>query len=50
MIRLLYISEAVNDINEDTVNGVLKSAEKNNPPLDITDLLVFWGRSVCPDS
>ena|SRR3982750_4738268 len=43
MIRLLYISEATEGINEDAVNGVLKSAAKNNPPLGLTGLLVFGG-------
>jgi hypothetical protein len=43
MIRLLYISNATVGINEDTVNAILKSAEKKNPPLDITGLLVFGG-------
>lgn len=43
MIRLLYISDAADDINEDSLTGVLKSAEKNNPPLGITGLLVFGG-------
>lgn len=43
MIRLLYISEATEGVTEDTINGVLKSAEKNNPLLGITGLLVFGG-------
>ena len=43
MIRLLYISEATEGINEEAVNGVLKSAAKNNPPLGITGLLVYGG-------
>ena len=43
MLRLLYISDAKDGINEDAVNGVLKSAAKNNPPLGITGLLVFGG-------
>jgi len=43
MIRLLYISDAKDGINEDAINGVLKSAAKNNPPLGITGLLVFGG-------
>lgn len=43
MIRLLYISEATEGINEEAINGVLKSAGKNNPPLGITGLLVFGG-------
>ena len=43
MIRLLYISDAADGINEDAVNGVLKSAGKNNPPLGITGLLVYGG-------
>lgn len=43
MIRLLYISEATEGINEEAVSGVLKSAGKNNPPLGITGLLVFGG-------
>ncbi|MEO7887758.1 BLUF domain-containing protein [Polaromonas sp.] len=43
MIRLLYISEATDGIDEEAINGVLKSAEKNNPPLGITGLLVFGG-------
>ena len=43
MIRLFYISDAKEGINEDAVNGVLKSAAKNNPPLGITGLLVFGG-------
>ncbi|EJL89863.1 sensor of blue-light using FAD [Polaromonas sp. CF318] len=43
MIRLLYISDAHEGINEEAVNGVLKSAAKNNPPLGITGLLVFGG-------
>jgi hypothetical protein len=43
MIRLLYISDATKGINEETVNAVLKSAEKNNPLLGITGLLVFGG-------
>jgi hypothetical protein len=43
MIRLLYISEATEGITEDAINGVLKSAAKNNPPLGITGLLVYGG-------
>ena len=43
MIRLLYISEATEGITEDAINDVLKSAEKKNPPLDITGLLVYGG-------
>lgn len=43
MIRLLYISEATQGIDEEAVNGVLKSAAKNNPPLGITGLLVYGG-------
>lgn len=43
MIRLLYLSDAHEGINEEAVNGVLKSAAKNNPPLGITGLLVFGG-------
>lgn len=43
MIRLLYISEATQGIDEEAVNGVLKSAGKNNPPLGITGLLVYGG-------
>ena len=43
MIRLLYISEATEGITEEAVNGVLKSAAKNNPPLGITGLLVYGG-------
>jgi hypothetical protein len=43
MIRLLYISEAKEGITEDAVNSVLKSAAKNNPPLEITGLLVYGG-------
>jgi hypothetical protein len=43
MIRLLYLSDARDGINEEAVNGVLKSAAKNNPPLGITGLLVFGG-------
>ena len=43
MIRLLYISDAADGIKEDAVNGVLKSAGKNNPPLGITGVLVFGG-------
>lgn len=43
MIRLLYISEATEGITEDAITSVLKSAEKNNPPLGITGLLVYGG-------
>jgi hypothetical protein len=43
MIRLLYISEATEGINEEAINDVLKSAGKHNPPLGITGLLVFGG-------
>ncbi|MDO9113098.1 MAG: BLUF domain-containing protein [Polaromonas sp.] len=43
MLRLLYISDAVEGLTDDSIDAILKSAEKNNPPLGITGLLVFGG-------
>lgn len=43
IIRLLYISDAAEDLDEDAVTAILKSAEKNNPRLGITGMLVFGG-------
>jgi hypothetical protein len=43
MIRLLYLSEAAKALTDDSVSAILKSAERNNPPLGITGLLVFGG-------
>ncbi len=43
MIRLLYISDAAEGLNDDAISAILKSAAKNNPALDITGLLVYGG-------
>lgn len=43
IIRLLYISDASDGLDDEAVNAILKSAGKNNPPLGITGVLVFGG-------
>ncbi len=43
IIRLLYISDAAEGLDEEAVTAILKSAEKNNPALGITGILVFGG-------
>jgi len=43
MIRMLYISDAVDDLSEDSINTILESAKKNNPSRGITGLLVYGG-------
>lgn len=43
ILRLLYISDAAEGLDDDAVNAILKSAGKNNPPLGITGVLVFGG-------
>jgi hypothetical protein len=43
IIRLLYISDAVEGLDDDAVEAILKSAGKHNPLLGITGLLVFGG-------
>ena len=43
MIRLLYISQAARVISEEQVQGILQSAQRNNPALDITGVIVHGG-------
>ncbi len=43
LLRLLYISDAAEGLDDDAVNAILQSAEKHNPPLGITGILVFGG-------
>ena len=43
IIRLLYISDAVEGLDDDAVDAILKSAAKHNPLLGITGILVFGG-------
>lgn len=43
ILRLLYISDATDGLDDDAVTAILKSAGKNNPPLGITGVLVFGG-------
>jgi hypothetical protein len=40
---LLYLSDATEDLTQDGISAILKTAEKNNPLLNITGLLVFGG-------
>ena len=43
MIRLLYTSDAAEDLTDDSVDAILKSSKKNNPSLGITGVLVYGG-------
>lgn len=43
IIRLLYISDAAEGLDDEAVDAILKSAGKHNPLLGITGLLVFGG-------
>ena len=42
-LRLLYISDAAEGLDDEAVDAILKSAGKHNPLLGITGLLVFGG-------
>jgi hypothetical protein len=44
MIRLLYISQAAPGTNAEQVQDILKTAQRNNPTVGITGLLVHGGR------
>ncbi|WP_397406420.1 BLUF domain-containing protein [Polaromonas sp.] len=43
ILRLLYISDAAEGLDEEAITAILKSAEKNNPALGLTGILVFGG-------
>ncbi len=43
MIRLLYLSQAAPQVNEEQVRDILQAAHKNNPPAGITGVLIRGG-------
>jgi len=43
MIRLLYLSQAASGISDEQVQDILKIAQRNNPALGITGVLVHGG-------
>lgn len=44
MLRLLYSSQALPSVNEDSVRDILQTSRKNNAQQGITGVLVFGGR------
>ncbi|MDE1941684.1 MAG: BLUF domain-containing protein [Betaproteobacteria bacterium] len=44
MLRLLYTSQALPAVNEDSVRDILQASRKNNAQQGITGVLVFGGR------
>jgi len=43
MIRLLYISQAKNVMDEEQIKNILQSSRRNNPSLGITGVLLYGG-------
>jgi hypothetical protein len=43
MLRLLYLSQAVTALDDDSIENILRTAQRNNPKVGITGVLIHGG-------